>query len=165
MALIIARADADMDDVLAELRRKRLEEFGVERRAAVVDAACRIEGDDQVLVEHHRVGAGQPMGAVARRRGPRRRPKKDLARDDGIGGFDRRTVDADDRQHLARVGPPHHGDLFAGEGAGVGFGRGREGAAGCILSSSGEPADADSPGSRRPESPISCLMAMTIDKR
>jgi hypothetical protein len=43
---VITSAGADMDDVLAELRRKRLEELGMERRTPVVDAARRIAGDD-----------------------------------------------------------------------------------------------------------------------
>jgi hypothetical protein len=34
---IIARAGADMDNAVAGLRRKLLEEFGAQRRAAVVD--------------------------------------------------------------------------------------------------------------------------------
>ena len=56
---IIAGAGADMDDMLAGLRAERLEEFGVQRRAAVVDPARRVERDDQILVEHDRVSAGQ----------------------------------------------------------------------------------------------------------
>jgi hypothetical protein len=44
---IIARAGADMDDALTGLRRERLEQFGVHRRAAVVDPARRVESDER----------------------------------------------------------------------------------------------------------------------
>jgi hypothetical protein len=131
----------------------------------VVDAARRIEGDDQVLVEHDRVCAGQGRGAAeGRGRRPWRRPRKGLARRGGEGGFDRPIVDAEDRQPLPGVGAPHHGELFAGEAAGDGFGRGGEGAgSGGVLSSSGELAGSDLLGSRRPESLICEPGSMTID--
>jgi hypothetical protein len=116
---IAASAGADMDDMLAGLRAEGLEEFGVQRRTTVVDPARRVERDDQVLVEHDRVSAGQPMGAVARRHGPRRRPQEGLARHGSVGGFDRRIVDAEDRQHLPGIGPSHDGELVAGEGTAV----------------------------------------------
>jgi hypothetical protein len=51
-----------------------------------------------------------------------------LARHGGIGGFDRRIVGPGGRQHLPRIGAPHHGELAGREG-GVGFffrGAGRE---------------------------------------
>ena len=40
---IVAGAGADMDDMLAGLRAEGLEELGVQRRAAIVDAARRVE--------------------------------------------------------------------------------------------------------------------------
>ena len=43
---IIAGAGPDMDDALAGRWAKRLEEFGVQRLAAIVDPARRVEGDE-----------------------------------------------------------------------------------------------------------------------
>jgi hypothetical protein len=48
-----------MDDALTRLRMERIEKFGVQRGAAVVDPARRVERDEEVLVEHNRVAAGQ----------------------------------------------------------------------------------------------------------
>ena len=37
-----------------------------------------------------------------------------LARRGGVGGFDRRIVDAEGRRHLPRIGAPHHGEPLRG---------------------------------------------------
>jgi hypothetical protein len=131
----------------------------------VVDPARRVEGDEEVLVEHNRVTAGQrPVAGEGRGRGPGRRPQKRLERRGGVGGFNRGVVDAEARRHLPRIGAPRHGELFAGEATGDGFGRGGEGAGrGGVLSSSGELAGSDLLGSRRPESLICEPGSMTID--
>jgi hypothetical protein len=40
-----------------------------------------------------------------------------LARHGGEGGFDRRIVDAEHRQHLPGIGAPRHGEFGPREGA------------------------------------------------
>jgi hypothetical protein len=40
-----------MNVVLARLRTERLDELGVQRRAAVVDTALRVKGYDQLLIK------------------------------------------------------------------------------------------------------------------
>ena len=47
-----------------------------------------------------------------------------LARRGGEGGFDRRIVDAEHRQHLPGIGAPRHGEFGPREGAVVLFRRG-----------------------------------------
>jgi hypothetical protein len=66
-----------------------------------------------------------------------------LARRGGVGGFDRRIVDAEGRRHLPRIGAPHHGELFAGESAAVLVRKRGGGWHGAALSTS-RPAEANS---------------------
>ena len=66
-----------------------------------------------------------------------------LARRGGVGGFDRRIVDAGGRRHLPRIGAPHHGELFAGESAAVLVRKRGGGLHGAALSTS-RPAEANS---------------------
>jgi hypothetical protein len=47
----VIAAGADMNVVLARLRTERLDELGVQRRAAVVDTALRVKGYDQLLIK------------------------------------------------------------------------------------------------------------------
>ena len=84
---VIAGPRADLQNRLALRDRQRLDARRMQRRLAVVDAARRVDGDQDVVVERGDVGFAR-RAETATGYVPGRRAGKVLARNRGEGGLD-----------------------------------------------------------------------------
>ena len=108
---VIAGAGADLDDRLALPHAERVDRLRVQRRLAVVDAAPRVDGDEDVIIEAGGVVVGRLAKEAAGADAPRRRTGEILARHGGEGRLDPRIADAGAARDLGGIGLPAFRDF------------------------------------------------------